>query len=85
MQDTFDVIEAINDKIVEHKRNRGVNPSSICLSPRTYRRLLEMRVWRERIGNLVVGCKPITGIETNLGKFKIVLDEMLSETEVETE
>ncbi len=85
MKHAFDLIEAINERIAEHKESSGLRPHSIAVSPAAYRRLVEIRAWEERIGNLVIGCAPLKEFETEDGNISLVIDEMLADTVVEVE
>jgi len=83
MEQVHDLIEAINEGIKDYVHRTGLVPTSISISPRSYRRLLELTAWEGRIGNLVVGCVPLIEIKTTSGKVKVIIDEMISDTEVE--
>jgi hypothetical protein len=83
MQQVFDIIEAINEKVVEFLKRAGVTPSSIAISAGSYRRLLEMAACDASIGNLIIGCRPLQEIETPLGKLRVIIDELFSDTEIE--
>ncbi len=83
MKQVFDLIEAINDRLTQFLDQEGLTPNAIAISPASYRRLLEIKSWEWRIGNLIIGCAPMREIETPLGKASIIIDEILSDTEVE--
>lgn len=85
MRSAFDLIEVINERIAEHKERTGFRPHSIAVSPAAYRRLVEIRAWEERIGNLIIGCAPLREFETEDGNVALVIDEMLADTAVEVE
>jgi hypothetical protein len=85
MKHAFDPIEAINERIAEHKERSGLRPHSIAISPAAYRRLVEIRAWEGRIGNLIIGCAPLKEFGTEDGNVALVIDEMLADTAVEVE
>jgi hypothetical protein len=83
MKQVFDLIETINETALQFREQTGYAPSSIAVSPRSYRRLLEIKAWEQRIGNLVIGCTPLREMETPFGKVNIVINETSSDTAVE--
>ena len=83
MKQVYDLIESINDKVMEYLKRTGLVPSSIAISPGSYRRLLEITAWEERIGNLIIGCRQLKEIETPFGKLSVIIDELLANTAVE--
>lgn len=85
MKNAFDLIEAINERIEEYKERAGFRPHSVAVSPAAYRRLVEMRAWEEKIGNLIIGCAPLKEFETDGGNLSLVIDEMLGGTAIEVE
>lgn len=84
-KEVFDLIETINETAMQFQEHRGCAPTSLAISPRSYRRLLEIIAWEQRIGNLVIGCTPVRKLETPFGKVNIVIDEMSSDTKIEAE
>jgi len=82
MKELFDLIEAINDGVVQYRDETGVTPTTLTVSPASYTRLIEIKAWEERIGNLIIGSFPLSDIETPVGKMKIVIDEVLADTVV---
>ena len=85
MKNAFDLIEAINERVAEHAEKTGSKPHSIAVSPASYRRLIEIKAWEERIGNLIIGCAPLKEFGTEDGNVSLVIDEMLADTAVEVE
>ena len=83
MNQVFDIIDTIRNKVMEYLERTGVLPAAIAVSPGSYRSLIEIKAWEERIGNLVIGCRPLEEIETPLGKLKVIIDEILEDTVVE--
>ena len=83
MEQVHDIVEAINEKVKGYLQRTGLVPTSIAISPGSYRRLLEITAWEGRIGNLVVGCAPLSQIETPSGKVNVIIDELISDTQVE--
>ncbi len=83
MKEVFDLIEAINDRVIQYRDQTGHIPTTLAISPGSYRRLLEIKSWEARIGNLIIGCAPLQQIETILGKVNIIIDEMLNDTAIE--
>ncbi len=85
MKEVFDLIEAINETAMQYRAQIGNVPTTIAVSPRSYRRLLEIKASEQRTGNLVIGCTPVRELETPVGKVNIVIDETSSDTTVEAE
>jgi hypothetical protein len=83
MEQVHDIIEAINEKVHEYVGRTGVAPTRIAISPGLYRRLLEFTAWVGRIGNLIIGCAPITEFETSSGKLRLVIDELIPDMNIE--
>ena len=83
MKEVFDLIEAINETAMQYREQTGRVPTTIAVSPGSYRRLLEIKAWEQRIGNLVIGCTPLRELETPFGKVNIVIDETSADTAVE--
>lgn len=83
MKQVFDLIDTIIESAMDYFGRTGVKPVAVAISRGSYRRLLEIKSWEERIGNLIIGCRPLEEIETPLGKIKIVIDELLVDTSVE--
>jgi hypothetical protein len=83
MKQVFDIVEAIHGKVTNCLDEKGLMPASVAVSPCSYRRLIETRSLEGRIGNLIIGCSPLRKMETPFGKVNIVIDEMISDTEVE--
>jgi hypothetical protein len=83
MNQVFDLLEAIKEKLLSYARRTGAIPAEISISPGSYRQLVELKAWEGRIGNLIIGSFPLTDIETPLGKIRIMIDELLSDTAVE--
>jgi hypothetical protein len=82
MNSAFDLVEEINEKAAEHFYKTGLKPVVLEISPRSYRRLIEIESSEHAIGNLVVGCAALREKATVMGKLKVVIDESLSDTEV---
>jgi hypothetical protein len=83
MEQVHDIIEAINQKVNEYVERTGVSPTRIAISPGLSRRLLELTAWVGRIGNLIIGCAPITEFETSSRKLRVVIDELIPDTKIE--
>jgi hypothetical protein len=83
MEQVHDIIETINERIRDYLHRKGLVPTSIAISPGSYRRLLEIAAWDGRIGNLVIGCRPLRAIETAFGTLRVIIDELLADTAVE--
>ena len=82
MKKVFDLIEAINEEVMAYSEENGKAPREISISRDAYRRLLKIKSEENVIGNLVIGCAPITEIETETGTIRLVIDEMLAETDI---
>jgi hypothetical protein len=82
MKEIFDPVEAIFEMIEAFYFKSGQVPTAIVLSPNTYRRLLEIRSDEYKIGNLVIGCAPITILATPRGNIQVVLDELMEDTRI---
>jgi hypothetical protein len=83
MNQAFELLETVKGKLTSYLQRKGVIPAEISISPGSYRRLVELKAWEGRIGNLIIGCFPVTEIVTPLGRIHIVIDEMLGDTAVE--
>ena len=83
MEQVFDVIEAIMEKVGTYYDEQGILPASISISPRSYRRMLQIKSDETEVGNSTGGCAPITEIHTPLGIIQLQLDEIMSDTDVE--
>jgi hypothetical protein len=83
MKQIFDVVEAIHGEVARCFDENGLVPASVAVSPSSYRRLLEITSLEGKIGNLVIGCRPLREMETPFGRVNIVIDEIISDTEVE--
>lgn len=82
MNEVFDLVAAIVERANEFSDRTGVSASSISLSPSSYRRLLEINARQTAIGNLIIGCVPINEIEVPAARLRVVIDEMLADTDV---
>lgn len=82
MKPVFDLVEEINEKVAEYFYSTGLKPSTLEISPCSYRRLLEIESSEQAIGNLIIGCKALREMTTALGKLHIVISETVSDTEV---
>ncbi len=83
MKQVFDLIETIIETAMDYFERTGVRPATVAISLSSYRRLLEIKSWEERIGNLIIGCRPLEEIETPIGKLRVIIDEILVDTAVE--
>ena len=83
MNSVFDLVEEINERVAEYFYRTGLKPNSLAVSPGSYRRLIEIASSERAIGNLVVGCRALRDVTTGFGKVHIVIDEIMSDTEVE--
>jgi hypothetical protein len=83
MNQVFELLETIKSRVTSYLQRQGVIPAEVSISPSSYRQLVELKAWEGRIGNLVIGCSPLTDLKTPFGKIRLVIDEMLSDTAVE--
>lgn len=83
MNQVFDLVEEINEKVTEYFYRTGLKPSMLAISPRSYRRLIEIESFKRAICNLIVGCRALREVTTALGRVSVVIDESMSDTEVE--
>lgn len=81
MNKVFDVMQAINEKTKMYHEKTGKKPATLFVSRDIYRRLVEIMSFA--LGNLVIGCSPLSELETGLGKLRVVIDEMLAETGIQ--
>ena len=81
MNKVFDVMQAINEKTEMYHEKTGKKPATLFVSRNIYRRLVEIMSFA--LGNLVIGCRPLSELQTSLGKLQVVIDEMLSETGIQ--
>lgn len=82
MNNVYDLLEAINQKVEKFFEQEHAGPCIISLSPGSYRRLVELKADSHRVGNLVIGCTAICEFHTAIGVFPVSIDELLSDTEV---
>jgi hypothetical protein len=82
LHQVFDIIELIHEKVAEYLEKTGTTPHTLAIAPAVYRRLIELRAQEHAIGNLVIGCKEVKEVITSLGNLRIVIDEVLRETEM---
>jgi len=82
MKQVFDLVEEINAKVTEYFYSTGLKPSTLEISPRSYRRLLEIESSEHAIGNLIIGCRALREMTTALGRVHVVIDESMSDIEV---
>jgi hypothetical protein len=82
MKQVFDLVEEILESAAAFTERTGRPPSSVAVSTRSYRRLLEISAEENAIGNLIIGCKPIHEIALADCTLNVVIDEMLSDVEV---
>ena len=85
MDSAFDLVETINERIAEHREKSGRSPNAVAVSPVAYRHLVEIKAWEGRIGDLVIGCTPVTEYRTEDGIVEVLIDELLADTAVEVE
>ena len=83
MNKVFDVIQTLDKKVKQFLNQNDRIPASIAISPKTYCRLIQIKAWKERLGNLIIGCRPIAEVEIQSGTLKIIIDEMLSDDTIE--
>ena len=57
MNSVFDLVEEINEKVTEYFYSTGLKPSTLEISPGSYRRLLEIDSSEHAIGNLSLVAK----------------------------
>lgn len=81
MNKVFDVVETINERIRKYVSCAGSSPKAILLSPASYRRLLEINSVDQEIGDLLIGCIPLRSFTTAWGNIRVVIDEMLGDTD----
>lgn len=84
MKQIFDLIEAMEEATAMHLYRNGVPPKEISFSPASYQRLVRIKAEEHMIGSLIIGCEAIREIETSTGTVELVIDEMLTDTEIET-
>ncbi|HLF19300.1 MAG TPA: hypothetical protein VI704_00785 [Bacteroidota bacterium] len=83
MNTTFDLIEAIQEQASCFLHETGFAPEAVAISPNSYRRLLAIKSQEQSIGNLIIGCSPLTQFQTAAGTLRIIIDEILGDTTVE--
>jgi hypothetical protein len=82
MKKVFDLIEEIQQRVRQFSDETDARPRAISLSPAAYRQLVELHCQENSIGNLVVGCRPLTSYETLAGTVSVIIDEMLGDTQI---
>ncbi len=84
MKQVFDLIEAIEEAVARHEDRNGAAPTQISFSPASYQHLVRLKAADQLTGVPVSGCEAIRVFQTSTGPLTIVIDEMLSDTIVET-
>jgi hypothetical protein len=82
MNQVFDLIEEIQERVQQFSDETDARPRAISLSPAAYRQLVELHCQENAIGNLVIGCRPLTSFATLAGTVSLIIDEMLGDTEI---
>jgi len=82
MSQVFDIIEQINERVAEYAERIGRRAFTLSVSPRSYRRLIELKAQANAIGNLIIGCGPLEEFETVVGNLRIIIDETLADTDI---
>jgi hypothetical protein len=82
MNQVFDLVEEINEKVTEYFYSTGLKPSTLEISPCSYRQLIEMESSEHAIGDLIIGCKALREMTTALGKLHVVINETIADTEL---
>jgi len=72
MKEVYDLVEEIYEKLAEFFETTGQEPQAIALSPGSYRWLLELK-------------SSDPGMINPFGYFRLVIDEILPDTEVRIE
>jgi hypothetical protein len=85
MNETFDLIEAISERIARCRKRTGERPSSVFISPASYRRLPEIKAQEERIGNLIIRSARLDEVAPEDEAIALVIDELPADTAVEDE
>jgi len=83
MNQVFVLIKAIDKKLRLYFDLTGRSPETISISPLSYRQLLETRAKCERVDNQMMGCRRIDAVETPFGNVRLMIDELLLDTEVD--
>lgn len=82
MNGVFDIAAAVAEKTASFLEQTGIAPAVCCVSRETYRALVEMNATVSDLGNLIIGTYAVTGIATDTAQLRIVIDEMLTGTEL---
>jgi hypothetical protein len=82
MMAVFDPVKTINEKADRYLRLNGRKPQTVTVSPRVYRRLLEIRI----AGLMEMGHDSISTaletIPTIIGAIRVIIDEKMSDDDV---
>jgi hypothetical protein len=82
MNGVFDIAAAVAEKTASFFERTGIAPAICCVSRELYRALVESNASVSGLGNLIIGTYAVTGIATGTGQLRVVIDEMLSGTEL---
>jgi hypothetical protein len=82
MNGVFDIAAAVAVKTASFLEQTGIAPAVCCVSRETYRALVERNATVSDLGYLIIGTYAVTGIATDTAQLRIVIDEMLSGTEL---
>ena len=85
MNPEYERDETINEKAIRCREMTGKRPTILRVSREIYRQLVELKSLVCCVGELVVGCVSLTEIQTNVGKLKVVVDELLNADSVRVE
>ena len=83
MKQVFDLLEAINEKAEEFFQATEQTPRVVSVSPRAYRRLLEIRLADLIESEQEAVLTAIETIKTSVGVLRVRIDEMISDLVVE--
>ena len=83
MKQVFDLIETINEKAEEYFKTKERKPATVTVSPRAYRRLLEIRLAELLDTGRDVLLTAMETISTGVGSLRIIIDEMIADTVIE--
>jgi hypothetical protein len=82
MNGVFDIAAAVAEKTASFLEQTGIAPAVCCVSRETYRALVERNATVSDLGYLIIGTYAVTGIATDTAQLRIVIDEMLTGTEL---
>jgi hypothetical protein len=82
MNGVFDIAAAVSEKTATFLEQTGIVPAICRVSREIYRVLVTQNSAVSGLGNLIIGTYAVSGIATDTAQLRVVIDEMLTGTEL---